>query len=509
MDCGTQGIRGIIFDPYGNVLAKAEKSFEGYYASKTHFYEAPGTMFWDDLTVVTKTLVMNCPELIGRLAGMTLAAQRDTATIVDWSGKPLRDFISWKDRRVTEKTVGIPLFWQLLFFLSGKKKLVEMFNRETHAHWIQENEPELWKKAHRYIFLSTYLFYRLTGRMADAVSNMAGHIPFDYRRKKWCGRHALLAQIIQIGEDKRCELIDSCEIQGYLTKEAAETTGLPEGLLVLTAGTDKGCETLGTGCISPQTASVSLGTQATVEITSKRYFELVPFYPPFPAVDPSAYNPEITIYDGFWMINWFIDNFMRKEKAVCAQTGRSLTDYLDRKLKQVPAGAGGLLLQPFWGNDSFRQEARGSIIGFTEEHDRFFIYRSIIEGLAYALREGIEQIERHSHVRITSVGLSGGGSRSDVIAQIMADVFNVEVYRVQTFETTGLGAAMAAYVGLGHYRNLEEAGKYMVRKSKRFFPDKDRAALYHIIYKTLYKKAYRRYRPLYRQASRINFEHLK
>ena len=504
VDCGTQGIRGIIFDPEGNVQAKVEKQFDGYYSKKPYYKEAPGNMFWDDLKVVTKTLAMNCPEYVSRLSGMTLAVQRDIATIVDAEGEPLRDFISWMDRRIVDTPVDIPLAWNMLFTLVGKRRFVAMFNQRTHAHWIKLNESELWKKSHKYVLLSTYLINRLTGKLVDAPSNIAGHLPFDYRRKKWCSSVAVLNQVIRIEPEKRCALTESCEVIGAITENASRETGLPVGLLLIASGTDKGCETLGVGATAPHIASVSLGTQATVEITSKRYFELMPFYPSFAAVDPAAWNPEVTIYEGFHMVNWFIDNFAAKERDICKRTGQSITDYLDRQLLRIPAGSNGLLLHPLWGKDSFRNEARGSIIGFTQNHDRFYIYRSIIEGLAYALREGIEKIEKHSRVKVTSVGLSGGGAQSDIIAQLMADVFGREVYRVQTPETTGLGGAMAVYTALGYYDSLKLAEKKMVHKTKRFQPDSTTSALYDTLYKKMYKKAYKHYRPLYKRLSKLD-----
>ena len=106
-------------------------------------------------------------------------------------------------------------------------------------------------------------------------------------------------------------------------------------------------------------------------------------------------------------------------------------------------------------------------------------------------------------MRVNTIGLSGGGSRSDNIAQIMANVFGREVYRVQTYETTGLGGAMATYVGLGVYPDLETAGAEMVRKSHRFMPDPEESRHYAVLYREVYKKAYKRYKPLYKRLGKI------
>ncbi|MCQ4822914.1 hypothetical protein NE464_21155, partial [Eubacterium callanderi] len=134
------------------------------------------------------------------------------------------------------------------------------------------------------------------------------------------------------------------------TADTSAARGCPSGakipyLPLVGSGTDKGCETIGVGCVNEGCASVSLGTQATVETTSRRYYELVPFYPPFPGVDPKAFNPEITVYHGFWMINWFIETFAGKEREDYEKRGENLLDYLNGQLLTVPAGSGGLVLQ--------------------------------------------------------------------------------------------------------------------------------------------------------------------
>lgn len=425
IDCGTKGARATVFDAQGNLLCNVASEYPGYLSLEPGWCEASGEMFWDALCSVTQQLKENFLEIFQRIAAVTLACQRDTGTIVDEEGSALRNFIVWMDRRLLQKAIPTPQPWHFLFTVMGKQAMVDSFNMGTHAHWIKVNEPELWQEAKAYVLLSTYLMGRLTGKVLDCRSNIAGHLPYNYKKKEWCGPREILAQIVQIERDKLCALTDSLTVMGRITAAAAAATGLPEGLPVVGSGTDKGCETVGVGSLDPATASISLGTQATVEITDDRYYELVGFYPPFPSVKPEAYNPEITVYNGFWMIGWFIETFMEAEAASMKAAGKDIFEFLDKKLAQVPIGAGGLLLQPFWGMESFRDEARGSIIGFGEGQDKFYIYRAIIEGLGYALRDGLERIEKKSGVRVKSIGLSGGGSHSDVIApswRIFSDV---------------------------------------------------------------------------------------
>lgn len=506
IDCGTRGIRAIIFDQKGNELAAYEKEYSGYYHLEPGYCEASGAMFWNDFCEVVHRMKLEEPERFSEIAGMTVACQRDTATILDEEGEALRDFIVWMDRRELDRPIPAPGVWDSLFKIAGKTEFVSSFNKGTHGHWIMVNEPELWNKAKYYCLLSTYYFGKLTGKVVDCRSDIAGHLPFNYQKKEWADAKEIITKVVLIEKEKMPPLFDSCEILGTITKKAAEATGLPEDLPVIGSGTDKGCETIGVGCLTPDTASVSLGTQATVEITTDEYFELVNFYPPFPSVNPQSYNPEITVYRGFWMMKWFVENFAQTEKMLCETRGEHVLAYLDRKLQDVPAGAGGLILHPYWGMESFKPEAKGSIIGFSEETDKYHIYRAIVEGIGYALREGMEFIEKKSGVEIRRVALSGGGASSEVVCQLYADLFGRETYCVQTPSTTGLGAAMAVFTGLGVYPDLKTAGDNMVRCEKSWQPDSENAALYDRLYQDVYKPAYARYQPLYKALEKIHIK---
>ncbi len=491
IDCGTRGIRGIIFDDLGNELEKCEQLFKGYYSNQFQWKEASPEMFWNALIEVVQMLKQKNPILFQTIQGMTVSCQRDVITVVDEQGVPLRDFISWLDRRELAQPLSYPLPYTLLFKAIGFSDFAKSFSKTAHVNWIKVHEPQIWEKTSKVIFLSTFFLIKLTGKIADSRSNTAGHLPFDTKKKEWCGRYGVKTQILQVEPEKCYELTDSCEIIGQLIPAAAQLMGLPEGLPIVASGTDKGCETLGVGALTPEIASVSLGTQSTVEISTKKYVELYPFYPSFAAVENDAYNPEVTIYHGFWMVDWYINEFLDH-----LQTD-AVHPYLEQILIDTTAGADGLIHQPYWGREAFRPEAKGSFIGFSEGHTKKHIYRAIIEGLGYALLEGLELIERKTKIPIQAVGLSGGGSRSNGVAQIMADIFNRPVYRVQTFETTGLGAAMATFVGLGRYQTIEEASQAMIRKDQVFEPNPENVMKYTGIYNKIYKLLYRRVKPLY------------
>ena len=235
----------------------------------------------------------------------------------------------------------------------------------------------------------------------------------------------------------------------------------------------------------------------------KKIYETVKFIPPFTSVIKGHFNPELQVIRGYWMISWFKSEFAEKEMLEAKELNISPEEILNRRLNEIPPGCEGLLLQPYWGAGLKMPEARGAIIGFGDVHTRIHIYRAIIEGIGFALLNGIKKIESKSKVKMDKIMLSGGGSQSDVICQITADIFNKSVCRVQTYETSGLGAAMVGYVAIGQFKSYQEAIKSMVHISKTFEPNEENVKLYRQIYYKVYQKVYPRLKPLYKEIKNI------
>jgi sugar (pentulose or hexulose) kinase len=165
----------------------------------------------------------------------------------------------------------------------------------------------------------------------------------------------------------------------------------------------------------------------------------------------------------------------------------------------------GLMLQPYWtpGIRVPGREAKGAIIGFGDVHTRAHVYRAILEGLAYALREGKERIEKRSGVAITELRVSGGGSQSDAAMQLTADIFGLPTARPHIYETSGLGAAIDAAVGLGLYPDFGTAIKAMTRVGRVFQPIPENQKMYDRLYHRVYRKMYARLQPMYTEIADI------
>jgi len=174
-------------------------------------------------------------------------------------------------------------------------------------------------------------------------------------------------------------------------------------------------------------------------------------------------------------------------------------------IRDVPPGSEGLVLQPYWapGVKIPGPEARGAVIGFGDAHGRAHLYRAILEGIGFALREATERIASRSHTKITELRVVGGGSQSDVAMQLTADIFGLPASRAHVYEASGLGAAVDAAVGIGLHANFESAIAAMTRPGRTFEPQPAARETYERLYRDVYRQMYARLRPLYERISKI------
>jgi sugar (pentulose or hexulose) kinase len=205
------------------------------------------------------------------------------------------------------------------------------------------------------------------------------------------------------------------------------------------------------------------------------------------------------------MVRWFKEQFGHNEMLAAEQTGILPEALFDEMVATVPPGSMGLMLQPYW-SPGIRHpgpDAKGAIVGFGDIHTRAHLYRAILEGLAYALRDGREKLEKKTRTPMTELRVSGGGSQSDAAMQLTADIFNLPASRPHTYETSGLGAAIDTAVGLGLYGDFQSAIAGMTRVERVFEPIKAHADLYDQLYNRVYKHMYERLAPLYGEIQAI------
>lgn len=505
IDNGTQSIKALVFDIGGYLKSCERLPLIPYYSRQPGWAEQDPEHFWQSLCRVCSKLLHSQPTIKERLAGLAVTTQRGTVINLDNRGTPLRPAIVWLDQRKTRGLPPLKGIWGRLFRLAGLRDTIAYLQSEAEANWIATYQPEVWKKTHKYLLLSGYLLYKLTDNFVDSVGSQVGYIPFDYKRLKWCADRDWRWQLLPVARHQLPDLVPPGQFIGEVSRRAAEQTGLPVGLPIIAAAADKACEVIGSGSLEPSVGCLSYGTTATINATHRRYVEAIPLLPPYPSAVPGCYTVEVQIFRGYWMVHWFKEQFGHPEQQEALRKGLAAEELLEDLVADIPPGSMGLMLQPFWtpGLKNPGPEAKGAVIGFGDVHSRAHLYRSILEGLAYALREGKEHIEKRSHTAITSIRVSGGGSQSRSAMQLTADIFGMPTGRPHITETSGLGAAIDAAVGLGLHPDFPTAVAAMSRIGDVFEPDMKNHQLYNALFHDVYKEMYRRLRPLYRRIREI------
>ncbi|MBU0971239.1 MAG: FGGY-family carbohydrate kinase [Proteobacteria bacterium] len=503
IDSGTQSLRALLFAEDGTLLARDQQSYSPYYSLHPGWAEQDPDIYWNSLAAACNCLKKKQPLAFAAIAGVGVASQRASLINVDKEGRVLRPAIIWLDQRAARPVFGAKGVLNFGLRLTGLEKKLMDIQSQGKGNWIIQNQPEIWEKTHKYLQVSGFLNHRLTGEFADSVASQIGHLPFDYKRQKWAGRWTLPNRLFPVEIEKLPTLIAPGQLIGQVTASAGELTGLRSGIPVIACGSDKGCETLGAGVTNQKMVSLSFGTTATVQTTSQKYFEAIRFMPPYPSPVPGCYNPEVEIFRGFWMISWFKQEFAHKEVAEAQKLGIDAEEVLNRCLERTSPGAMGLVVQPYWGPGLEHPDAKGAMIGFGDVHTKDHVYRAVIEGLGFALYEGMEKIEKKGGVCVEKAAVSGGASQSDEICKITADIFNLPMVKGQTHETTGLGAAIITAVGVGLYPGIDEAVAQMVRVKTVFEPDPKNVLLYRQLYQKVYQGMYKALAPLYAQIQKI------
>ncbi len=495
IDNGTQSIRALAFNRHGALVDKAQVALDDYTHPHPGWMEHDAEAFYTALCRVCQQLWRQNRVKPEQIKAVVPTTQRATVINLDSNGTPLRPAIIWPDQRLAEVRSKRPLIWRILFRLLGLKPTIDALEQACEINWIAQNEPDVWTNTAHFLLLSGYLNYKLTGEIADSIGNQVGYIPFDYKTQDWCKDSDWKWSCMPVRRDQLPRLVQTGARLGRVTQNCASETGIPFETPVIAGAADKACEVLGSGCVDPSVGSISCGTTATINVTHHTYLEPRPFIPPYPAAMPGVFNLEIQIFRGFWMVNWLKSVFGLSKDASPTSKETAIEAYLTA----TAPGAEGLVLQPYWnpGLGEPGPEARGSIIGFTDAHTKAHIYRALIEGLAFGLREGKELLEKRGKQPLLYCRVAGGGSQSDGVMQILADVLNIPCERPSTYEASGLGAAILGAVALQMHPTIAEACEQMTGTGERFAPIKVNVQRYDQLYHRVYQRQYRRLKPLF------------
>ncbi len=489
IDVGTQSVRAMVFNRCGETIYQERLITPPYYSLQVGWAELPAASVWENLCEVCRKLAAQMGDEIHKVAACGLTANRDNIIALDADDAYVRDWIIWVDqRRAPEVLEDIRKNWR------GVKKLVYRVKKgffdyilpRAKFNWFKYHEPETWKRAAKYLTMGGLITYKLTGEFADSVGMQVGVLPFDTKKLDYF-TFDFIYEAMGVRRDQLAEnLYAPGEKMGEVTARAAAETGLPEGLPIIAAGGDKQCEVLGAGAFSEDQAVLSYGTLATVSITSKQYVvdEKMSFYT-FPSSIRGMYYEEFLLDRGFWLVSWFVNQYAKE------QGQPDFLAEMNQKAGEVPAGSSGLFVYPFWApHSAVYPNAKGAIVGYTDNHGIEHIYRAILESIAYSMRLGYEQICAKTKTPIKELIIVGGGSKSDVAMQLTADIFNVPAVRLEASEIGAIGAAIPAGIHAGFYADEAEAIELTRSVEQRFDPIPANVKVYNDLYENIYLKFY-------------------
>ena len=504
IDGGTQNIKAFIFDEKGDEVYGEAYPVTPYFSVQPGFAEQDAEKYLEITKKVTRSAVENSHVPKDEIAAVAITSHRSTIVPVDKGGKPVRSAITWLDERKTEglKLPGGPLL-SLVFRISGMLYKLKEYQKRSKFNWLRKYESESYDKTHIFLTISSYIFHALTGEFKDCSSMIVGLFPVDLKGLQWHPREVVF-KIFGVEREKLPPLVSPTEIAGTVSEEGARGFGVPQGLPIIIGAGDKQSELLGAGVISNDVGEVSYGTAAVIELFSAKYVEhpQMDFFT-WGAAIPKHWALEGFVGSGYWMISWFKKEFAKYEEEEAEKLKIAPEDVLNKEIEGISPGSMGLILQPYWHPRENEPLSKGAIIGFSGEHARPYVYRAIIEGIAYELRRLKEEIEKRSGSKIKELRVGGGGSKSNEIMQITADIFNLPASRVHTSNLSALGAAIDAAVTLNIYHNFPEAVDNMVRVKETFTPHAENVKIYDRLFNEVYKEIYPALSPLYRKIAEI------
>ncbi len=333
------------------------------------------------------------------LAGVALTTQRGTIVVTDEHGEPLRRAMVWLDRCRAEGLPRLGGKWGLAFKARGRHARRSRPSRpKPRRTSCSRTEPETWAKVRHYLFLSGFLVHRLTGRFVDSVAAQVGYVPFDYKALAWAkpGDWKWLSRPdrARAGCRSWCRRA-ACSARS--SPAAADATGIPAGLPLVAAAGDKACEVLGSGALDPHVGAISPGHDRLVQHHPRALRRGHPDRAAVPGRGPGPVQPRGQRLPRLLDDRVVQARVRRGGGGPGAPSWASTTESLfDELVAATPPGSMGLVLQPYWspGVRVPGPEAKGAVIGWGDVHTRAHLYRAILEGLAYALREGAERTVR-------------------------------------------------------------------------------------------------------------------
>lgn len=489
IDVGTTSIKGILISGKGEFVCSSVEEYELDYGPDG-VCELDAEIYWSIMCKIIRNLIQLSGVCTDYISGIAISSQGETLILVDINGIPLRKAIIWLDNRSVKEAKLIEEQFGLheIQNVTGQAEVVSAWPA-TRILWIRENETEIFNRTSKFLLVEDFLLYRLTGKYCTEHSLVSSTLYFDIVNKKWWEE---MLGFIKISEYQLPDLYESGIPLGHLTEIALGETGLGRNTICVTGGYDHPSGAIGAGNITHGSATVSIGTSMAMCITLDKIVMDTNLKLPCQChVIPGMYFLLPYIPAAGLVLKWFKEEFCTDEITTAARLNTGSYDIMVRLAEEVPAGSEGLLTIPHFmgtGSPCFNENFKGAFAGITPKMTKGHFIRSIMEGVVCSIKHNIEVLIDYG-VRIKDIRSIGGGAKSALWNQMIADMTGVQVVTMMQEESGSLGAAILAGKGIGVFESITEGSGLVIKVGNCFVPNFKNSEVY--------KKVYERYLNLY------------
>ena len=486
IDISTTSAKALLIDTQGQVVSSASTSVD-LSAPRPLWSEQDPHDWWEGAVLSIRQALVQAGVTGDTIAAVGLTGQMHGLVLLDDQNRVLRPAILWNDQRTAVQCDEITrkLGFERLLRLTGNKALTGF--TAPKILWVRKHEPDIYARIAHVLLPKDYVRFRLTGEYAVDKADGAGMLLFDLQKRDFS---AEVLDVLEIPPAWMPKAFEGPEITGVIQAEAAKVTGLRPGTPVVAGGGDQAAQAVGVGAVTPGIVALTLGTSGVVfAATPEAFVEPQGRLHAFCHSVPGAWHLMGVMLSAAGSLQWHRDTLAAGVPF----------DTLLEPAEDIPTGAEGLFFLPYLTGERTPHpdpNARAGFIGLTIRHSLPHMTRAVLEGVAFGLRDSMELIRQAGLGEIQQVRISGGGARSPLWRQILADVMAVELVTVNTTEGAAFGAALLAGVGAGVWPTVQDSCQATIRTQDATRPQSKSVERYAALY-PLYQSLYPALKPFF------------
>jgi len=501
IDIGTTGTKALLINAAGKLLARATAEYE-LVTPRPNWAEQNPSDWWEATKSAIGKLLKLSKANPNEIKAVGLSGQMHGSVFLNDRNKVIRPAILWCDQRTQAECDEITAAFGFkgLLRLTCNPALTGF--TAPKILWLTKHEPRNWERVRKILLPKDYIRFLLTGEFATEVSDASGTLLFDVKKRRWS--EAVLRRL-NLSRELLPECYESPEISGRVTPRASRETGLAVGTPVVGGGGDQAAGAVGNGIVMPGIISAVIGTSGVLFA-----FSDAPEYDPkgrlhtfCHAVPGKWHMMGVTLAAG-GSFRWLRDTLCQEEITLAKRKRVDPYEMMTARAAEIRPGSEGLIFLPYLIGERTPYpdpNARGVFLGLTLRHQKPHLIRSVMEGVTFSLRDSLE-IMKSLHIPIKEIRASGGGGKSKLWRQMLADVFDAEVVTINIDEGPAFGVALLAGVGVGMYSSVQEACQSTIRVATRVAPKRANVHVYEEYYR-LYHSLYPKLREPFHQIASL------